>query len=67
MNRSYKKDFEPLLDFTGAMSSCSREKILFVPEEGTRAPTLKGGLVYSILDEQTGVRKMLITRENAAS
>ncbi len=50
-----KKDGEPLLYLTGDMSSCSREKILryfCVPKEGTRAPTLKGCLVYSILDEQ---------------
>ncbi len=40
--RSYEKDDEPLLNLTGTMSSCSREKVLLCTytKEGTRVPSL---------------------------
>jgi hypothetical protein len=38
---SYKKDYEPLLNLTGAMSRCSREKVLIFTQKRE-------------LDEQTG-------------
>jgi hypothetical protein len=33
MTRSYKKDYEPLLNLTEAMSSCSREKVLLCTQK----------------------------------
>ncbi len=48
--RSYKKDDEPLLNLTGALSCCSREKVLMCmyTKEGTRVSSLNtGGLVYT--------------------
>jgi hypothetical protein len=49
--RSYKKDDEPLLNLTVAMSRCSREKVLIYTlytTEGIGASSLNtGGLVCS--------------------
>ncbi len=39
-----KKDDEPLLNLTGAMSRCSREKVLMCTQKrGTRVPSLNTG------------------------
>ncbi len=59
--RSYKKDDEPLLNLTGAMSRCSSEKVLMC--------TQKRELEFSAysMNKTGGRRKMLITRANAAS
>ncbi len=48
-NRSYKKDDEPLLNFKGYMSSCSREKVLLCTKRGNQSPLSK---YRGLLDEQ---------------
>jgi hypothetical protein len=53
--RSYKKDDEPLLNLTGAMSRCSREKVLMCTQKRKlhcRVPSLKTGGLVCVLDEQ---------------
>jgi hypothetical protein len=66
----YKKDDEALLNLTGAMSRCSREKVLMctVHRRGNSSPLSKyrGFSVYS-MNITGGRRKMFKTRANAAS
>jgi len=61
--RSYKKDDEPLLNLTGAMSRCSREKVLMYTKRELELP-----LWFSVhsMNKTGGRRKMFITRANAA-
>jgi hypothetical protein len=69
MTRSYKKDDEPLLSLTGAMSRCSGEKVLLCTQKRELESPLyskyRGLNVYSM--NKTGRRKMFITRANSAS
>ncbi len=62
--RSYKKDDEPLLNLTGAMS---REGAYVYTKEGRRVPSLnaRGFSEYS-MNKIGGRRKMLITWANSA-
>ncbi len=51
-NRSYKKDDKPLLNFTGSMSSCSREMVLLCTEKRELESHFKIQRVWCVLDEQ---------------
>jgi hypothetical protein len=70
MIQRYKKDTVPLLNLTGGMSRCSREKgLMRTQKRELESPLYKyyrGFSVFS-MNKTGGRRKIIITRANAAS